>query len=125
QYTNDRVDFVHNFSFRRQETTTGESVSWLRLNAEFVEGETASDLQRLTMIADMIPSAGALFDFEKYLSVNPDLSVTIHRLPTGPWIGQRSVVRTSAHGTGQTDGQLFDERGSLGRSIKSLLIDER
>ncbi len=118
-------DFVHNFSMRRQEDVPGRSISWLRLNVPFVAGEPTSPMTFAAAAADMIASAGSIMDFDKYLSVNPDLSMQFHRVPEGDWIGQRSLVRVSPRGFGSTDAQLFDATGSIGRSMKSLLIDPR
>lgn len=119
------ADFVHNFSMRRQEDVAGRSISWLRLNVPFVAGEDNSPMTFAAAAADMISSAGSIMDFERYLSVNPDLSMQFHRVPEGPWIGQRSLVRVSPRGFGSTDAQLFDATSSIGRSMKSLLIDPR
>ena len=124
-YDIDGVDFVQNFTMRRHEPEPGRCVTWLRLNAPFVAGEEASPMVRAAMIADMIPSAGSVMDFDRYLSVNPDLSAHFHRVPDGDWIGHQALVRVSPDGFGQTDAQLFDTTGSVGRSIKSLLIDPR
>lgn len=118
-------DFVHNFTMRRQEDVPGRSISWLRLNVPFVAGEPTSQMTFAAAAADMIASAGSIMDFDKYLSVNPDLSMQFHRVPAGDWIGQRSLVRVSPRGFGSTDAQLFDATGSIGRSMKSLLIDPR
>ncbi len=119
------IDFVQNFTMRRSEPEPGRSVSWLRLNVPFVEGEKTSPMTFAAAVADMIPSAGSVMDFEKYLSVNPDLSMHFHRVPQGEWIGHTALVRVSPDGFGQTDAQLFDLDGGIGRSLKSLLIDPR
>lgn len=124
-YDIEGVDFVQNFTMRRHEPEPGRCVTWLRLNAPFVAGETTSPMVLAAMIADMIPSAGSVMDFHTYLSVNPDLSVHFHRVPEGDWIGHRALVRVSPDGFGQTDAQLFDTSGAIGRSLKSLLIDPR
>jgi hypothetical protein len=119
------IDFVHNFTMRREEPEPGRSVSWLRLDVPFVEGEPTSPMTFAAAVADMIPSAGSVMDFQKYLSVNPDLSMHFHRIPEGEWIGHRALVRVSPNGFGQTDAHLFDQSGAIGRSLKSLLIDPR
>lgn len=118
-------DFVHNFTMRRQEDIPGRAISWLRLDVPFVAGEETRPMTFAAAAADMISSAGSIMDFDRYLSVNPDLSMQFHREPVGPWIGQRSLVRVSPRGFGSTDAQLFDSTSSIGRSMKSLLIDPR
>ena len=107
------------------EAEPGRSVSWLRLEVPFVLGEPTSPMTFAAAAADMIPSAGSIIDFQTHLSVNPDLSMQFHRVPTGEWIGNAALVRVNPDGYGSTDAQLFDRTGSIGRSMKSLLIDPR
>ena len=118
-------DFVRNFTMHREDLGPGKATSWARLDRPFVEGESNTALIGLAAVADMIPSANSILDHSRYLSINPDLNVAISRLPEGDWIGSLAVVRTARRGVGQTDAQLFDTRGVVGRSIKSLLIDTR
>ncbi|MEM7142838.1 MAG: thioesterase family protein [Actinomycetota bacterium] len=120
-------DFVHNFTMRRSEDPEepGRAVSWLRLDVPFVLGEPTRPMTFAAAAADMIPSAGSIVDFDRYLSVNPDLSMQFHRIPEGEWIGSSALVRVNRNGFGSTDAQLFDGSSSIGRSMKSLLIDPR
>ena len=118
-------DFVRNFVMRREQTASGGAMTWARLDRQFVAGEPNTSLIRLAAVADMVPSANSVLDYREYLSVNPDLNIAISRLPKSDWVGSLAVVRTAPGGVGQTDAQLFDEHGVIGRSIKSLLIDHR
>ena len=118
-------DFVRNFVMRREQTASGGAMTWARLDRQFVAGEPNTSLIRLAAVADMVPSANSVLDYREYLSVNPDLNIAISRLPESDWVGSLAVVRTAPGGVGQTDAQLFDEQGVIGRSIKSLLIDHR
>ena len=85
----DRPDFVQNFTMLRDEPSPGTAISWVRLDTEFVAGEELHPAVRLAIAADMIPSASSVLEFDRYLSVNPDLSVSVARLPEGEWIGSR------------------------------------
>ena len=118
-------DFVRNFTMHREDIGEGAAMSWARLDRPFVEGEESTALVRLAAAADMIPSANSILDHRRYLSVNPDLNIAVSRLPEGDWIGSSAVVRTARRGVGQTDAQLYDRHGVVGRSIKSLLVDVR
>ena len=109
----------------REDIGQGEAMSWTRLDRSFVAGEENTALVRFAAVADMIPSANSILDQRKYLSVNPDLNIAVSRLPESDWIGSLAVVRTARRGVGQTDAQLYDQHGVVGRSIKSLLIDVR
>lgn len=121
----ERHDFVDAFDMRREESEPGRAISWLRMLVPFVAGEATDPMTFAAAVADMISSAGSIMDFDRYLSVNPDLSMQFHRIPVGDWIGQRSLVRVAPDGFGSTDAQLFDSTTSIGRSMKSLLIDPR
>ena len=118
-------DFVRNFTVRREDLGAGRAMSWTRLDRPFVEGESNTALISLAAVADMIPNANSILCHSQYLSINPDLSIAVSRLPEGDWIGSSAVVRTARRGVGQTDAALFDTQGVVGRSIKSLLIDSR
>ncbi|GJM38937.1 MAG: acyl-CoA thioesterase [Acidimicrobiales bacterium] len=121
------ADFIHNFTMRRREDEArpGRTLSWVRLNVPFVLGEETRPMTFAAAAADMIPSAGSIMDFGRYLSINPDLSMQFHRVPQGEWIASQALVRVNRAGFGSTDAQLFDATGSIGRSLKSLLIDPR
>ncbi|MDG2026581.1 MAG: thioesterase family protein [Acidimicrobiales bacterium] len=120
-------DFVDNFTMRRREDETepGRAVSWVKLDVPFVLGEPTQPMTFAAAAADMIPSAGSIMDFNTHISVNPDLSMQFHRVPVGDWIGSAALVRVNPGGFGSTDAQLFDQTSSIGRSMKSLLIDPR
>ncbi len=118
-------DFVWNFTMHREDVSEGQALTWARLDRPFVAGEENTALIRLAAVADMIPSANSILDHRRYLSVNPDLNIAVSKLPEGDWIGSMAVVRTARRGVGQTDAQLYDRHGVVGRSIKSLLIDVR
>lgn len=53
---------------------------------------------------------------------NADLSIHLSRLPVGRWIGVKPVSMWENNGMGLTDSQLFDIRGSLGRSCQTIVL---
>ena len=54
--------------------------------------------------------------------VNADLTIALHRDPVGHWLGMQASSTWHADGTGASDAVLFDERGSVGRAVQTLLI---
>jgi hypothetical protein len=60
-----------------------------------------------------------------YLFVNPDISLHLHRLPRGLWIGMRSVSYPQPHGIGMADTAVYDLEGRIGRVIQSQYLDRR
>ena len=63
-------------------------------------------------------------DWRRYVFINPDLTLYVHRLPEGEWIGLEAHTIAEPHGLGIADDRLHDERGYIGRAVQSLFIDE-
>jgi hypothetical protein len=57
--------------------------------------------------------------------INVDLTVHLHRMPTGEWICMDAVTLPEPNGIGMADTQLFDARGPIGRAAQTLLIADR
>jgi hypothetical protein len=55
--------------------------------------------------------------------INPDLTVTVHRLPVGEWVAVDAVTRFEDLGIGTAEADLYDEQGRLGRAVQTLLLD--
>lgn len=106
-------------------TEPGPSVAWLRLMVPVVQNEEPSPLQRVLVAADCGNGISSAVDIDRYLFINPDLTVYQHRAAVGEWIGLDARTHIEAHGCGLAEAALFDERGRLGRSLQSLYVDER
>jgi hypothetical protein len=103
----------------------GPGTSWFRLLVPLVEGEEPSDFVRLATLADMANGNSQFLDPTAHLFVNPDISLHLHRLPRGPWIGMRSVSYPQPHGIGMADTAVYDLEGRIGRVIQSQYLDRR
>ncbi len=128
--------------------TPGRGWSWWRLKSCLVDEEQLSPFVRTAATADLIMSANSIFGMEsepsskksagsksknkskkaglpnpKYLSINPDLFVSLQRELISDWICLESVVRIEANGIGETDAVLYDCEGRFARANKSLLIE--
>jgi hypothetical protein len=104
----------------------GPSTDWIRLRVPLIAGEETSPLCRVAAAADfgngvswILPRTGG------YQFINPDLTIYLHRLPRGEWVCLEAVTHVGPHGVGLAESRLWDESGSLGRSLQSLLIDRR
>src|SRR5919108_593925 len=64
----------------------------------------------------------ATLDFERFLFINVDLSVHLHRLPETEWVCLDSITIPETNGVGLTDTALYDERGPIGRAAQTLLV---
>jgi acyl-CoA thioesterase len=54
--------------------------------------------------------------------MNVDLSVVLHRDPTGEWICLSARTTIGADGTGLVNTDLFDVGGAIGSATQTLLV---
>jgi hypothetical protein len=109
--------------------TPGPVGVWIRLLVPLVPGEDPSGAQRAAAAADFGNGVSGGLPFDRYTYINPDLTVHLLRPPVGVWIGMRSAsyygTATGSSGAGFAESALFDADGRLGRSVQSLILDER
>ncbi|MFI5053811.1 MAG: thioesterase family protein [Acidimicrobiia bacterium] len=105
-------------------TEPGPAGIWLRLAVPVVADEEPSPLQRVAAAADFGNGVSAPFDRGRYSVINPDLTVTLHRLPVGEWVGLDSVTFPERTGLGVAESVLHDEQGRIGRAVQTVLIEE-
>jgi hypothetical protein len=98
---------------------------WTRLMVPVVAGEEPSAMQRTAAAADFGNGVSRVLDFATHVFINPDLTVSLSRLPVGAWIGFDVVSRLSTEGYGQAESLIFDAAGPIGRSVQSLLVEAR
>jgi Thioesterase-like superfamily len=98
---------------------------WIRAQVPIVEGEELTPLQRALAAADFPNGVSLRLDPARYLSINPELTVHLHREPEGEWVHLAARTFTSPDGTGVAEGVLSDLRGRFGRSTQSLILEPR
>jgi hypothetical protein len=75
--------------------------------------------------ADSGNGVSAALDWKRYLFINVDLTVYLHRLPAGEWVCLDAITIPERSGIGFADSALHDERGPIGRAGQTLLVRER
>ncbi|MET8650033.1 MULTISPECIES: thioesterase family protein [Nocardia] len=103
----------------------GPAICWIRLKYPIVAGTTPSPLERTLAAADSGNGVSAVLDWDRFLFINTDLTVTLHRQPVGEWVCLDAVTYPQPHGIGLAESVLFDEKGPLGRGTQTLLIGPR
>jgi hypothetical protein len=102
---------------------------WIRLRVPVIPDEAPSGVQRAAAAADFGNGVSGGLPFEHFTFINPDLTVHLLRVPVGEWIGMRATshygTTTSSTGAGFAESALFDAEGRIGRSVQSLILDER
>ncbi|MCV7221316.1 thioesterase family protein [Mycolicibacterium elephantis] len=118
--------YLETVSWRRQSDTgdTG-NVIWLSPLVALVDSEPTTDLQALAMVVDSANGAGAALDPERFVFMNTDTAVHLHRLPVGTDFALRSRGSIGPDGIGVTTAEIFDRQGFIGTSAQTLLVQRR
>jgi hypothetical protein len=103
----------------------GPAVVWMRMLHPLVDGEEPSPLQRVLVAADSGNGVSAALDYRRYLFINTDLTVHLHRLPATEWVCLDAVTRLDPAGIGMSDTLLWGENGRIGRAAQTLLVRSR
>jgi hypothetical protein len=103
----------------------GPATVWVRLAVPVVRGEEPSPLQRVMAAADFGNGVSSELDFARYIFINPDLSVHLHRPALGDWVCLDASTTIGMPGVGLAQSALWDAHGPIGRSLQSLLVEPR
>ena len=103
----------------------GPATVWMRMAVPLLPGEEPTPLQRVLAAADSGNGVSAALDWSRYLFINVDLTVHLHRMPEGEWVCLDAVTLPEPDGVGMADTQLLDERGPIGRAAQTLLVADR
>ena len=104
-------------------THPGPATAWIRLQVPVVAGEEPAPDQRAVAASDFGNGISAELDFRKDLFVNPDLTVSLDRLPEGEWVCLDARTRFGAPGIGLAESSLWDVRGRIGRAVQLLVVE--
>ena len=98
---------------------------WMRLRHALVDDRNASPLARLAATADFGNGISASLPFDRFLFINADLHVHLHRQPRGEWIGLDARTLLHHGGTGLAESVLHDLDGPVGRAFQTLVVQPR
>ncbi len=99
--------------------------AWFRLRLPVVAGEEPTPLQRVCAAADFPNGISFVVDPRRITFINPDLTIYVQRLPVDEWVLVEARTWLEPHGTGMTEGGLYDRTGRIGRSLQSLIVEAR
>jgi hypothetical protein len=103
----------------------GPATDWIRLRVPVAPEVEPTPLQRVAGAADFGNGISSVADFSELIFINPDLTIHLHRQPAGEWVCLEAVTWMEARGLALAESRLWDERGPLGRSQQSLLVERR
>ncbi len=98
---------------------------WMRLRHPLLPGEPATALMRLAATADFGNGVSAVLPFDRFLFINADLTIHLHRPALGEWIGLDARTVLHGGGTGLSESVLHDLQGPVGRAFQTLLVQPR
>jgi Thioesterase superfamily. len=105
--------------------TPGPATCWMRMRVPLVEGEEPSPLTRVLAAADSGNGISSVLDWRRYLFINPDLTVHLHRYPAGEWVCLDARTWVDPDGVGLAESALYDRTGAIGRAAQSLFVAPR
>jgi acyl-Coa thioesterase superfamily protein/acyl-CoA thioesterase superfamily protein len=103
----------------------GPAAVWARMRYPLVPGEEPSPLERVLATADSGSGISWELDLGRWLFINPELTVHLHREAAGEWICLDAQTAISAGGAGLATSVLSDTAGPVGVGAQSLLVAPR
>jgi acyl-Coa thioesterase superfamily protein/acyl-CoA thioesterase superfamily protein len=103
----------------------GPATVWTRLRYPLVPGEEPGPLERVLAVADSGNGISSQLDIAKWLFINPELTVHLHREAAGEWICLDAQTAVSPGGAGLASSVLSDFDGTVGIGAQSLLVAPR
>jgi hypothetical protein len=122
----DAPGYLEAVSWRRQKSLdNGAAVVWLSPLGHLVDDEEMTAIQRLALVVDCANGAGAALDPERFMFMNTDTVVHLHRAPEGNNFALRARGSIGPDGIGVTTAEIFDRQGFIGAAAQTLLVQRR
>ena len=103
----------------------GPAALWARMRYPLVPDEEPTPLERVLAIADSGSGASWELDMNRWLFINPELTVHLHREAAGEWICLDAQTVISTGGAGLATSVLSDLDGPVGVGAQTLLVAPR
>lgn len=103
----------------------GPATVWTRLRVKLVRDEPVLPLGHALALVDSANGISAELDPAHFLFVPVNLTVSIARLPAGPWIGMSARTELASEGAGTVHARLFDDSGYFGQAMQTLFVEPR
>ena len=103
----------------------GPATVWTRLRVPVVADEAPTGLQRVLAVADSGNGVSAVLPLDRWLFINPELTLHVRREASGEWICLDAATAIAAGGTGLARSTLSDEAGAVAHGAQSLLVTPR
>lgn len=117
--------YLETVRWRRQPDDGGSAVAWLTPLVPLIDDEPTTALQRLAMVVDSANGIGAALDPQRFVFMNTDTVVHLHRLPDGSDFAVRARGSIGPDGVGVTTADVFDRGGFIGTCAQTLLVQRQ
>jgi hypothetical protein len=101
----------------------GPYTGWVRIPVPLADGIELSPAARAAAIADYGNGIARSFEMGEWIFINPDVTLHLHRLPAGEWIGTDAQMIAEPTGIGVSHARLYDETGPVGWANQSIMVD--
>jgi hypothetical protein len=106
-------------------TEQGRATAWMRMRHPLIAGEAPSPLARVLIAADSGNGVSGVLDYRRWLFINTDLTVYLHREPVGEWVCLDATTTVEPHGVGLATSVIADEHAVIGRGLQALFVAAR
>jgi hypothetical protein len=103
----------------------GPATVWTRLGVPLLPGEAPTGLQRVLAVADSGNGVSAVLPLDRWLFINPELTVHLRREPRGEWICLDAATTITEGGAGLARSTLSDDDGVVAQGAQSLFVARR
>lgn len=100
----------------------GPRYAWLREIRDLVDGEELTPFVRAAMAVDVTASL-TNFSTKGLAFINADYTLTLSRLPVGPYIGLAALTHCSDAGVATGSAGLFDTLGPIGSGVSTAIAN--
>lgn len=103
----------------------GPAAAWFRLRAPLVADQPPTPAMRALAASDFGNGLSWTLPPRDFQFANTDLTVYLHRVPQGEWIGLDSETICRPNGTGLSTSTLYDAHGRIGMAHQNLVVREK
>jgi len=100
---------------------SGPATVWVRLTSPLIAGLVPSPFVRVAAVADLAAAAGFERGANDEAFINVDVTLQLDRPPVSEWLALDAKTHRWAGGVGHNEATVFDEGGSFGRILQSLV----
>jgi hypothetical protein len=102
----------------------GPAAAWTRMRHPLLPDQAPTPLARVLIAADSGNGISGMLDYRRWVFVNTDLTVYLHRLPIGEWVALDAFTALST-GVGVAESTIHDLGGPIGKGLQSLFVAPR